>query len=161
LRRRAILSVDDNEDDNFLLKRAFGKSGADLELRIAGDGQAAIEYLSRADEMDGREDVVWPDLVLLDLKMPRKDGFAVLDWLRQQQLARSVRVAVFTSSQSSNDINRAYGKGAEWYLVKPVALEDLVQLARDVVNWMETGDALCLTKSPYYHPRNLTIERPV
>jgi CheY-like chemotaxis protein len=143
---RVVLSVDDNEDDNFLLRRAFAKNGASVDLRIVNDGQEAIDLLMHLDPAEH------PDLILLDLKMPRKDGFAVLDWIHQQPLLSNLQVAVFTSSQGEQDIRRAYQKGAAWYLVKPVALDDLVELAGHVEQWLATGGVPCLTSSASYRP---------
>lgn len=146
--KRSVLSVDDNENDNFFLGRAFRRSGVALSLEIVNDGEAAIKHLLN---LAGGS---YPDLIFLDLKMPRIDGFSVLDWLQQQPSLQELPVAVFTSSQNNDDIRRAYRKRANWYLVKPVALKDLVDLALRVDKMLETNDPRHLTSSPYYRARD-------
>jgi CheY-like chemotaxis protein len=129
--RKTILVVDDCEEDKFLLKRAFGKAGINVPIVFVSDGQEALDYL-------GGKEKPCPHLMLLDLKMPKLDGFDVLRWLQKQDGLRRLPVAVLTSSSQEKDVNRAYDLGANSYLVKPGELKDYAQLAEKVRDyWME------------------------
>ena len=151
MKTHLILSAEDNEDDNILLQHAFRKIGSGVKLEFVNDGQAAIDYLQNlSGAQQPGEPSLLPDILLLDLKMPRKDGFAVLDWIRGQSFLRDMPVVVFTSSQDKEDIRRAYEKGAVSFLVKPVDLEGLVGLAGDLSAWVIGGDREPVAASPCY-----------
>ena len=117
---RLILLVEDREDDILLIQKAFAKAGISNPVHVVRDGEEAITYLS------GEGPLPW--LVLLDLKMPRKDGFEVLKWIRNVSGLRSVVVVVLTSSESVQDVNEAYQLGANSFLVKPLDFENAVQM---------------------------------
>jgi CheY-like chemotaxis protein len=120
-----ILLVEDDHNDVLLIKRAFEKVKIANPIIVMNDGEEAISYLA------GREPYVeraLPMLVLLDLKLPRKSGHEVLEWLRQQQTLKRLPVVVLTASSESSDINRAYDLGANSYLVKPVTFDALVEM---------------------------------
>jgi CheY-like chemotaxis protein len=122
--RKTILVADDDPNDVFLMQRAVSKAGINANFRFVGDGEEAIRYLQSSDQQRNPT----PDLMLLDLKMPRIDGFSVMEWLRTQPGLRRLLVIVLTSSDSVLDINRAYDLGANSYLVKPFGNEHLVKL---------------------------------
>jgi len=113
-----------------MLKRAFGKAGLSHSLRIVENGDAAIEYLSGSDMYADRGDHPLPVVILLDLKLPRRSGLEVLEWLRAQPVLRRIPVVVLTSSRESQDVCRAYELGANSYLVKPVELTALVDMMK-------------------------------
>ncbi len=94
------------------------------------DGEEAIAYLRGEGQYADRHKFPLPALMLVDLKMPRKNGFEVIAWIREQPHIKRLPVAVFTSSRESPDINRAYDAGANTYLVKPVNFEDLFETIR-------------------------------
>lgn len=123
-RTHAILLVEDNEDDILLIERAFRKANVANPLVVVHDGEEAVAYLS---DLDGNP---IPELVLLDLKLPRKSGFEVLAWLRAQPGLRRLPVVVLTSSGETPDIDRAYDLGANSYLVKPVGFEALLEMVK-------------------------------
>ncbi|MGC8837586.1 MAG: response regulator [Anaerolineae bacterium] len=123
-RAHAILLVEDNEDDILLIERAFRKANVANPLVVARDGEEAVAYLS-----DLAANPV-PELVLLDLRLPRKSGFEVLEWLRAQPGLRRMPVVVLTSSGETPDIDRAYDLGANSYLVKPVGFEALLNMVK-------------------------------
>jgi CheY-like chemotaxis protein len=138
--RRAILLAEDDENDVFLLQRALERAGLSLELIVAHDGQEAVEYLSGA----GADKAPWgaPELVLflLDLKMPRLNGFDVLSWLSSQPGLKDLPVVVLSSSSHEADIERARKLGARDYRVKPSDFVLLVQLVRDLqAQWLTGG----------------------
>lgn len=125
-----ILLVEDDSNDVLLIQRAFRKSDVVNPIQVVGDGEEAIAYLSGRGPYADRERYPLPVLLLLDLKLPRKSGFEVLEWLRQQPGLKRLPVAVLTSSAETPDINRAYDLGANSYLVKPVRFEGLLRMVQ-------------------------------
>ena len=111
-----VLLVDDNEDHRFLATRAFAalKGELDVELALARDGDDALDQLLG----DGAPPL--PDLVLLDIKMPGRDGFEVLEALRADARARALRIVMMTSSENAADVARARELGADDYVTKPM-----------------------------------------
>ena len=125
-----ILLVEDNVDDVDLIKYAFEKAGVQNPLFTVEDGDKAAEYIEGADAYSDRTRHPLPGLVLLDLKLPRRSGFEVLDVIRSDSLARHIPVVVLTSSDQAQDIARAYEAGANSYLVKPVTRAALLAMIR-------------------------------
>lgn len=127
-----ILLVEDREEDVLFLRRAF--KSADLHHRIThvSDGDQAIKYLSREAPYDDEARYPMPDVVVLDLKMPKTDGFEVLQWLRDQNSLRPAPVVVLTSSEMPDDIKKAKDLGARSYYTKPVDFTKLVGVAKDI-----------------------------
>jgi CheY-like chemotaxis protein len=124
----AILIAEDEENDVFLIRRAFHQAQFENPLHVVQTGEDAIAYLRGDAAYSDRDKYPIPALVLLDLKMPRKNGFEVLAWIRQHSEFNSLPVVVLTSSQESADINRAYALGANSYLVKPANFHSLVDM---------------------------------
>jgi CheY-like chemotaxis protein len=116
-----FLYVEDSPDDVVFLEHAFRKKGYG-ELHSLSDGQEAIEYLNGEGKYADREKNPLPDVILLDLKMPRVDGFGFLKWLHEKAPAdlRRVPVIVMSTSDDPGDVNRAYDLGVNCYLTKPV-----------------------------------------
>ena len=127
---RTVLLVEDNPDDVFLIQRAFKKAGLENPLQVVIDGEQAVAYLSGSGSYGDRERYPLPSLLLLDLKLPRRDGHEVLAWLRSQADLRRLVVVILTSSRELSDIDRAYEMGANSYLVKPVAFDALVDMVK-------------------------------
>jgi CheY-like chemotaxis protein len=127
---RAILLVEDNEDDIFLMRRALKAAHISNPLLIVEDGQQAVDYLSAVGPYADREQFPFPAVVFLDLKLPIKSGMDVLDWIRQQPQFGNLIVLVLTSSSEPTDLKRAYSLGANSYLVKPPTAEQLLDLAK-------------------------------
>jgi len=132
LSESTILVAEDDPDAAFLLLRALEKANIKNPIEVARDGQATIDYLSNQGAYADRERYRLPALLLLDLKMPRKSGFEVLEWLRQQPGLKRLIVIVLTSSYQVADINRAYDLGSNSYLVKPADFEALIRMGRDI-----------------------------
>lgn len=143
-RPAVVLVAEDSETDLLLLRRAFARSG-DASLHAVADGDAAIAWLAGAGAYFDRERFPFPDLLLLDLKLPRRTGLEVLDWLRAQEPLKRLPAIVLTSSRDPRDVNRAYDLGANSYLVKPVGFDDLTELVRAVrgywTGWNEAPEA--------------------
>jgi DNA-binding response OmpR family regulator len=128
--QQTILVAEDDDNDVFFLERAFKLAKIPAARHRVKDGEEAIAYLRGDGEFSDRQRYPLPCLLLLDLKMPRKNGFEVLTWTRQQTSLKRLPVAVLTSSKEVPDINRAYDAGANTYLVKPVNFEDLLETIR-------------------------------
>src|SRR5687768_15520533 len=103
-----ILIADDSENDVVMLRRAFRQAGVGVPVFVVDNGEEAIAYLSGAGKFANRDEFPLPDLFLLDLKMPRADGFDVLQWLQEQPDLARLRVIVLTNSDQIRDVNRAY-----------------------------------------------------
>lgn len=125
-----ILLVEDNPDDVLLMRRAFRKCNLANPVHVVTDGDEAVAYLSGGAGYADRRRHPMPVLVLLDLKLPKRSGHEVLEWIRGRPGLRRMPVAVLTSSNESADINRAYDLGANAYLLKPVGFESLLEVVR-------------------------------
>jgi CheY-like chemotaxis protein len=123
-----ILLAKDNEDYALLFQRALKAAHIDASLEVVHDGQEAVDYLSGADHYADREKHPFPKLVLLDLKMPRMDGFEVLAAVRQRLGFTRLPVIVLTHSDNPADVKRAYELGATSYFRKPDSLEGLDEM---------------------------------
>ena len=139
---QTILMAEDDDNDVFFLKRAFKQAQISNPIQRVRDGEEAIAYLRGEGAYADRQAHPLPHLLLLDLKMPRKNGFEVLAWIRQEPGIKRLPVAVLTSSREEPDINRAYDIGANTYLVKPVKFEDLLETVK-ILNsfWLELAKA--------------------
>lgn len=126
---KIILLVEDNPDDEVLTLRALKKSNILNEVVVARDGAEALDYLFATGTHAGRDTSVMPEVVLLDLKLPKVDGLEVLRCLRADERTRLLPVVVLTSSDEEQDIIDSYSLGANSYIRKPV---DFVQFAEAV-----------------------------
>ena len=137
---RTILVADDDQNDVFFLRRAFQKSGLEHSVVHVSDGQEAIDYLRGDAGYSDRARFPIPALLLLDLKMPKVDGFDVLHWLKERSDLKELPVVVLSSSSREDDIQRARSLGADDYRVKPADFEQLLLLAQDVSSrWLAAG----------------------
>jgi CheY-like chemotaxis protein len=126
----SILLVEDNPDDVFFMQRAFKTAGLTNPLQVAEDGQEAIDYLSGSGRFADREAYPDPCLLILDLKLPRKNGHEVLGWLRTQPEFAKLVVIAMTTSREPRDIHEAYRLGVNAYLVKPTSPTQLVEMLK-------------------------------
>ena len=155
-----ILQVEDEEADIFLLKHIFKKAGITNPVQAVTDGQMAIDYLAGNGAYADRQKYPLPALVLLDLKLPRKTGLEVLDWIRQQPGLKRLIVIAFSSSAFQEDINRCYDLGATCYIQKSGDLDSSIEMARLLKGWWlgcnrfgtsgaaESGAANCAKLAP-------------
>lgn len=125
-----ILLVEDDDNDVFLIQRAFGRLNLPHSLQVVTNGEEAINYLEGKAPYNDLECYPIPALILLDLKLPRKSGLEVLAWIRQQPQLKRLLVVVLTASRETPDINKAYEIGANSYLVKPVNFHDFLEMIR-------------------------------
>jgi CheY-like chemotaxis protein len=128
--RRLMLMAEDDDNDVFFLERALKQADIPHPLHRVRNGEEAIAYLRGEGPYRDRDQFPLPQFLLLDLKMPRKNGFEVIEWVRRQPGLKRLPIVVLTSSREDPDINRAYELGANTYLVKPVKFENLVEMVK-------------------------------
>lgn len=127
-----ILLVEDNPDDEALTLRALKKNNISNEIVVARDGVEALDFLFGTGAYAGRDVSALPELVLLDLKLPKIDGFEVLKKLRADPRTSLLPVVILTSSKEQKDIVEGYGLGANSYVRKPVDFEQFVEGVRQL-----------------------------
>lgn len=130
-----ILLVEDNPGDVRLTREALKEGKVLNHLHVVEDGEDAVRFLRREGEFDG---AVRPDLVLLDLNLPRKSGHEVLEEIKSDTDLRRIPVVVLTSSEAETDIARSYDRYANAYITKPVDLDQFISVVRSVEDfWLE------------------------
>jgi CheY-like chemotaxis protein len=138
-----ILVVEDDSTDVLLLRRAFDKAGVTDPLQAVSDGEQAMAYLAGEGDYADRERHPLPSLIILDIVLPRRSGFDVLAWIRQQPGLRSLPVIMFTSSGHPADISRAYDAGANAYHVKPSGFQELLDFVEALkAHWLRWAEPL-------------------
>ncbi len=125
-----ILLIEDNEADIKITLRAFKKAKLKNSIIVVKDGQEAMDYISRNGKYSDEKRFPQPDLILLDIKLPKADGFEVLDAIKSNPRSKHIPTIMLTSSKNEADIVKSYGGGAASYIQKPVSYEEFV----DVVN---------------------------
>jgi two-component system response regulator len=123
---RVILLVEDNPDDEALTLRALKKNNITNKIVVARDGVEALDYLFGTGMYAGRDTGSQPELILLDLKLPKVDGFEVLTKLRADERTKLLPVVILTSSKEQHDVLNGYGLGANSYVRKPVDFQAFV-----------------------------------
>jgi CheY-like chemotaxis protein len=129
MEKKVILLVEDNPDDELLAIRALKKNNIMNEVVIARDGAEALDYLFGTGAYAGRDTSVMPQVILLDLKLPKIDGLGVLKRLRDDERTKLLPVVVLTSSKEDKDLNESYRLGANSYIRKPV---DFIQFTEAI-----------------------------
>lgn len=127
-----ILLVEDNPDDVDLTLRAFKKSNVANGVVVARDGVEALDYLYATGAHAGRNADAIPQLVLLDLKLPRMDGLQVLERIRNHPRTKLLPVVILTSSTEERDLVKGYALGANSYVKKPVDFQEFVEAVRQL-----------------------------
>ncbi|MGD8587789.1 MAG: response regulator [Chromatiales bacterium] len=144
MQQRTLLLVEDNPDDEALTLRALKKYNLANQIIVARDGQEALDYLFGEGECQERDTSEQPQVILLDLKLPKVNGLQVLERLRAEPLTRHIPVVVLTSSNEERDISQSYNLGANSYVRKPVDFEQFLEAARQLgLYW------LVLNEVPY------------
>lgn len=136
-RQFTVLLVEDDLNDIFLVKRAFKIAKVRNPLQVVTDGQEAIHYLSGNGRYADRETHPLPKLIVMDIKMPRRSGFEVLEYVKggDGHLLRRIPIVIVSSSESPSDINRAYELGANAYMVKPVDYRAVEHLFNSITQY--------------------------
>ncbi len=146
--QRAILLVEDNPKDVELTLRAFKKSNLSNHVVVAHDGVEALDYLFARGVHANRPGSELPQLVLLDIKLPKLDGLEVLRALRQDERTKLVPVVILTSSLEEQDLIRGYALGANSYVRKPIDFVQFTEAVRQLgLYWLVTNQAPPLTGS--------------
>ena len=133
-----ILLVEDNRMDVELTLDAFRERRLSNSVHVAGDGQAALDYLNGSGEYADREKYPLPDLILLDLKMPVMDGIDVLRHIKGAEKLRRIPVIMLTSSREEGDRAASYDHGANSYLVKPVSFDGFLDVVAKIEDYWLT-----------------------
>jgi two-component system response regulator len=139
---KIILLVEDNPDDEALTLRALKSSNIANEVVVARDGVEALDYLFGTGAHADRDTRIMPQVVLLDLKLPKMDGLDVLRRLRDDERTKPLPVVVLTSSDEERDIIDSYGLGANSYIRKPVAFNQFTEAVRQLgLYWLVLNEA--------------------
>jgi|ERR1044071_1001348 CheY-like chemotaxis protein len=134
--RFTVLLVEDDLNDVFLVKRAFKMAHLPEPLQVVTDGQEAINYLKGEGKYEDRQAYPLPKLIVMDIKMPRRTGFEVLEWVKKgDQPLRRIPIVIVSSSNNPADINRAYELGANAYMVKPVNFKAVEHLFQSITHY--------------------------
>lgn len=140
-RSRTILLVEDTQDDVDLTLRAFERSKVAHTIDIVRDGEEALEYLLAEGHHAGRKDQPLPQVVLLDIKLPKLSGLEVLARLRQLPRTRLLPVVMLTSSNEERDLFASYDLGANSFVRKPVDFSEFIEAARQLgLYWLELNE---------------------
>lgn len=140
-RNGIILLVEDNPDDVELTLRAFEKSRVGNRIVVTRDGEEALDYLFATGPHAGRDPGLLPEVVLLDLKLPKVDGLDVLRRMRADERTRRLPVVVLTSSNEDQDKLRSYDLGANSFVRKPVDLMQFIEAARQLgLYWLVVNE---------------------
>jgi CheY-like chemotaxis protein len=137
MKNKVILLVEDNPRDEALTLRALKKSNIVNELAVARDGVEALDYLFGTGQYADGEPPPKPQLILLDLKLPKVDGLAVLRKIRADERTRRLPVVIFTSSSEEEDMIKSYELGANSYVRKPVESEQFADATKQLgIYWL-------------------------
>jgi CheY-like chemotaxis protein len=145
---QTILLVDDSEDNLFLMQAAFKMAKCDHPLQEAHNGEEAIAYLKGEGPYADRDKFPLPTVMLLDLNMPKKNGFDVLTWVRAQPGLKRLSIIVLTASARNDDVARAFDLGATSFLVKPISLDTLAAMLRCLCDWIQYSQFPSLRQAP-------------
>ena len=131
MRKRLLFIAEDNEDHAFLINRSLLASEENIDVKWAKDGQEIIDLIKNESQI--------PDLVLLDLKMPKKDGFEVLSFLKGNVETTKIPVLVLSTSNNEKDVHKAYQLGANCYITKPMEISKFRSKLSDIPKfWFHT-----------------------
>ena len=142
MRKKIILLVEDNPDDELLAIRALEKNNISNEVVVARDGVEALDYLFGTGAHAGRDMSVMPQIILLDLKLPKIDGLEVLRRLRNDERTKLLPVVVLTSSKEERDLIESYSLGANSYIRKPVNFAQFTEAIRQLgLYWLVLNES--------------------
>jgi two-component system response regulator len=140
--QKPILLVEDNPDDEALTVRAFRKNNVSNDVVVVRDGAEALDYLFATGRHAGRPQSALPQVVLLDLKLPKMDGLEVLRRIRADERTRLLPVVILTSSKEERDLVDGYRFGCNSYVRKPVDFDEFIEAARQLgLYWLLLNEA--------------------
>lgn len=132
MQSKNILLVEDNEGDILLTLEGLQESNKDHKVEVVKDGKAAIDYLNRIGEYANAKS---PDLILLDINLPKKTGIEVLKYIKTSEVLKHIPVIMLTTSSSTNDIRQAYLNYSNCYITKPVEADDFIKAVNEIDNF--------------------------
>jgi CheY-like chemotaxis protein len=135
--KKTILFVDDSIDDLVLMGIAFKRAEFNIAPQEAHNGEEAIAYLKGESPYNDRNKFPLPAVMLLDLNMPMKNGFHVLEWVRAQPMLKRMSIIILTASMRTEDVEQAFDLGATSFLVKPASIDDLTAMIRCLRDWLQ------------------------
>jgi two-component system, response regulator len=142
LNDKIILLVEDNPDDVTLTERALKKSHILNQLVVARDGAEALDYIFGTGNYSGRDMTIMPEVILLDLKLPKIDGLEVLKKIRSDKRSKLLPVVILTSSKEESDLINGYSLGANSYIRKPVNFNQFAEAIRQLgLYWLVLNEA--------------------
>lgn len=147
-----VLVAEDNPDDALLLRRALDKAGIIARVKIVSDGEEMLLYLQGRGAYANRAASPLPSLIILDLKMPRKSGLEVLEWINENPDVAVVPTIVLSASNLEKDVRAAYNLGANTYFVKPTTFDELVETMRMVEKYWRKAMKVRPDESPAVPP---------
>lgn len=130
-----VLLVEDDLNDIFLVKRAFKRAQVTNPLQVVTDGAEAIQYLQGKGKYADRRTYPLPKLIVMDIRMPRKTGFEVLEWVKNDGQLKRIPIIIVSSSDSPQEINRAYELGANAYMIKPMDFKSVENLFQSITHY--------------------------
>ena len=134
-----ILVAEDDDDDKLLIIKAFQKTLPKKSITCVADGEALLQYLNRVAPFDSLDLYPIPDIILLDLNMPKKDGRTALAEIKSHDDFKKIPVIIFTTSNLKDDIEVTYKMGSNSYITKPGSFDGLVKVAKEIENyWSNT-----------------------
>jgi two-component system response regulator len=146
---KVILLVEDNADDEALTLRALKKNNIRNEVVVARDGSEALDYLFGSGAHAGRDLRVMPQIILLDLKLPKVDGFEVLNRMRSNEGTKLLPVVILTTSNEDQDRIRGYDLGANSFVRKPVEFDKFIEAVRQLgLYWLILNEAPPVLRRP-------------
>lgn len=130
-----ILMADDDEDDRLLMQEALEEVNLGNEIDYVEDGEELLDYLRRENKYESYKNKPYPDLILLDLNMPKKSGSDALAEIKKDVSLRKIPIVILTTSKAEEDIIRTYDLGVNSFLAKPVDFDDLVSLMKATTDY--------------------------
>jgi len=125
-----ILIAEDDPNDVMLLELAIRKNGIRNPVKVVRDGEEAIEYLEGKGQYKDRERFPFPSVIISDVKMPRRNGLEVIEWVRRHPTCSIIPIVMLSGSRIQNDVLTAYKLGANSYFTKPSTLDELSELLK-------------------------------
>jgi CheY-like chemotaxis protein len=139
-KRSMLVMVDDDEDDCFLVQAALKEACMNCSFRCVPDGLEMMDYLNRRGRYRDSRSAPVPDLILLDLNLPRMDGRQLLEYLKKEPRFRGIPVIILTTSRDREDIRNCYDLGANSYIAKQASFEELVSIMKTITEyWFEVA----------------------
>jgi CheY-like chemotaxis protein len=127
---RTIVVAEDDPNDQFFIEKELKKLDIPIQIRFVNDGEQAVSYFLSLGKFADPAQFPKPDVIFIDLKMPRLNGFELLQWLRKHKVSERLLTVVVSSSSLQEDIDKAYDLGANAYLVKPATVQDYAKVFR-------------------------------